>query len=151
MVVLADNLSSFAVTVRITWMELIRFVPPFIRFVLRGRDESGLLEILRIRLKTNLPRHGISNGAEDMKADHIEYRISGSLQSSWQIFRQGMPIGIRRSILDAVGFATHLAERVATLSFASTKVTIDRRFGNPGLCISPELPLTSSIAATKHS
>jgi len=60
-----------------------------------------------------------------MKADHIEYRISGSLQNTWQIFRQDMQIGIRRSILDAVGFATHLAEREATLSLASTKVTID--------------------------
>jgi hypothetical protein len=60
-----------------------------------------------------------------MKADHIEYHISDSLQDTWQIFRQGMQIGVRRSILDAVSFATHIAEREATLSFASTKVTID--------------------------
>ena len=60
-----------------------------------------------------------------MRTDRIEYRISGGPANGWKIFRQDMQIGIRRSILDAVVFATHLAEREATLSFASTKVTID--------------------------
>jgi hypothetical protein len=63
-----------------------------------------------------------------MKADHIEYCISGSSQNTWHIFRQDSQIGIRRSIFDAVDFATRIAEREAMLSYASTKVTIEMPF-----------------------
>jgi hypothetical protein len=60
-----------------------------------------------------------------MRTDRIEYRISGGPPSGWKIFRQDMQIGIRRSILDAVTFATQLAEREAVLSVAFTKVAMD--------------------------
>jgi len=60
-----------------------------------------------------------------MKTDRVEYHISGTPQNTWQIFRQNMQIGFRRCILDAIRFATQIAEREATLSLALTKVTID--------------------------
>lgn len=60
-----------------------------------------------------------------MRTDRIEYRISGGPPNSWNIFRQDMQIGIRRSIVDAVTFATQLAEREAVLGAALTKVAVD--------------------------
>jgi hypothetical protein len=63
-----------------------------------------------------------------MRTDRIEYRISGGPPNDWKIFRQGMQIGIRHSIFDAVVFATHLAEREAVLGVALTKVAMDAPF-----------------------
>lgn len=86
-------------------------------------DDSDVLGLIKNSLF--LASGFCTQRAEDMRTDRIEYRISGGPPNGWMIFRQDMQIGIRRSIFDAVSFATHLAEREAVLGVALTKVAVD--------------------------
>lgn len=60
-----------------------------------------------------------------MQVNPIEYRVSGSPLSGWKIFRQDAQIGVRYDLFEAVGLATHFAEREVILGQAIAKVVLD--------------------------
>jgi hypothetical protein len=61
-----------------------------------------------------------------MVSKNIEYTVSQHAGHGWVIQRDGHPIGRRRELFAAVSFATHLAEREATLPMHKTRVYIGR-------------------------
>jgi len=63
---------------------------------------------------------------QDMRTDRIEYCISGDALNGWKILRQGMQIGLRHSLFDAVNFATQFAEREAILGTAWIRVAVEQ-------------------------
>jgi hypothetical protein len=55
---------------------------------------------------------------------HTEYTVSLLHGRGWVVLRNGDPIGRRSELFDAVSFATHLAEREATVSSLRTRVSV---------------------------
>lgn len=61
-----------------------------------------------------------------MAVTNIEYTVSRHASHGWIIQRNGLPLGRRQKLLQAVSFATHLAERESILLMGSTRVSIGR-------------------------
>ena len=55
---------------------------------------------------------------------HTEYTVSLHHGRGWVVLRNGDPIGRRSELFDAVSFATHLAEREATVCRLPTRVSV---------------------------
>jgi hypothetical protein len=59
-----------------------------------------------------------------MSTTHAEYSVSKHPSRGWVVRRNGDPIGYRAQLFNAVSFATHLAEREATVSSLATHVSM---------------------------
>ena len=55
---------------------------------------------------------------------HAEYTVSLRQGHDWIVLRNGDPIGRRSELFDAVSFATHMAEREATVCSLPTRVSV---------------------------
>lgn len=69
-----------------------------------------------------------------MSIQPVEYVLARQ-HGVWSVLRDGRPTGCRSLLLDAVEFATHLAEREASRNPRGTRVVVDQ----PSLVVLPSL------------
>lgn len=56
----------------------------------------------------------------------IQYVVAADKGNGWAVFRDGMQIGRRGDLYDAVAFATRFAEREAVVTHCRVRVTTER-------------------------
>lgn len=57
----------------------------------------------------------------------IQYVVAADKGNGWAVFRDGMQIGRRGDLFDAVAFATRFAEREAAATRCRVRVTAERK------------------------